>query len=176
MTRRLFMNNKAFTLIELLVVVLIIGILASVALPKYKVAVAKARYTQLVSVLNAFRNAEEVYYLSNGSYVDDTDMLDIGEITGCTSGGAGGHITCDKFGVDVQAGSADNNPLAFNDISGYTHHQDYSPNDPGQRECWALSSSKVAHAVCKSLGGTFLKKKTGYFEFSGKEVTQYVLP
>ena len=70
-------NNKAFTLIELLVVVLIIGILAAVALPQYKIAVAKSRLTQLLVLADATRKAEEIYYMANGQYTYNWDELGI---------------------------------------------------------------------------------------------------
>ena len=69
--------NKAFTLIELLVVVLIVGVLAAVAVPRYQVAVEKARYTQLLTFAHDLQQAQEVYYLANGKYTNDLDKLDI---------------------------------------------------------------------------------------------------
>ncbi len=67
----------AFTLIELLVVVLIIGILAAVAVPQYQVAVMKSRYATIKSMVKSIVDAEDVYYLTNGSYTNDFSKLDI---------------------------------------------------------------------------------------------------
>ena len=71
------MNKQAFTLIELLVVVLIIGILASVALPQYKKAVYKSHYAALKNMTQAIADAQQVYYLANGTYATDFDELSI---------------------------------------------------------------------------------------------------
>jgi len=69
--------KKGFTLIELLVVVLIIGILSAIALPQYRLAVLKARYTQSIVLGDAIWKAQQIYYMANNKYATDLDELDI---------------------------------------------------------------------------------------------------
>ncbi|MDD6152957.1 MAG: prepilin-type N-terminal cleavage/methylation domain-containing protein [Elusimicrobia bacterium] len=70
-------NKTGFTLIELLVVVLIIGILASVALPQYKKAVWKSRAAELRSVTRTLATAQESFFMANGTYPNKFDEMDI---------------------------------------------------------------------------------------------------
>ncbi len=70
-------HTAAFTLIELLVVVLIIGILATVAVPQYQKAVYKSRATEALTMLKAIVQAQEVYYLANNEYTNDIGKLDV---------------------------------------------------------------------------------------------------
>ena len=66
-----------FTLIELLVVVLIIGILAAVALPKYELAVEKSRAVEGITLARNIALANQAYYMANGTWAADINDLDL---------------------------------------------------------------------------------------------------
>jgi prepilin-type N-terminal cleavage/methylation domain-containing protein len=58
-------NNKGFTLIELLIVVVIIGILASIVIPKFANGKERSMVASMKSDLHNLVSAEEAYF-SNG--------------------------------------------------------------------------------------------------------------
>ena len=62
------MNRKGFTLIELLIVVVIIGILAAIAIPKFSNTKEKALVSSMKSDLRNFASAEESYYADFTQY------------------------------------------------------------------------------------------------------------
>ena len=69
--------NRGFTLIELLVVVLIIGILASIALPQYQRAVEESRITEAVTNLKAIRRAIDLAMMSMPVSEINKESLDV---------------------------------------------------------------------------------------------------
>jgi len=81
-------NSMGFTLIELLVVVLIIGILASVALPQYQFSVDKTRAMTHYQNIQAIIKTEQVYKMANGNYTGDFELLDVDWTKTCTLIGA----------------------------------------------------------------------------------------
>lgn len=61
-------NSKGFTLIELLIVVVIIGILAAIAIPKFGATKDKAYVAAMKSDLRNLVTAEESYFADNVTY------------------------------------------------------------------------------------------------------------
>ena len=61
-------GKRGFTLIELLIVVVIIGILAAVAIPKFSGTKGKAYLATVKSDLKNFASAQESYYYDTGAY------------------------------------------------------------------------------------------------------------
>ncbi len=167
----LFNSGNAFTLIELLVVVLIIGILAAVALPQYKIAVAKSRLTEAYTGLHAIATAAEAYYLANGSYPLDFTEIDV-EFPGSTYTTAEGK---ENSGLQLPGGRS-----YHLDVDGYIGGSlsklpevelTYWHNTKSYAcRAWAPTSdtSHFGHKLCKAMGGTLSSSKSSY--------TFYTLP
>ena len=75
-------NRKGFTLIELLIVVVIIGILAAIAIPKFANTKSKAYVTAMKSDLRNLVTAEEAYFSDSSKYTSTITDLKYQNSTG----------------------------------------------------------------------------------------------
>lgn len=114
--------KKGFTLIELLIVVVIIGILAAIAIPKFSNTKDKAKLASVKTDIRNFMTAEEAYFSDNsvyGAYGDlttgnyDFSLSPGNEQTASTSTAGGYELTVVNnsiskgiYGCTVQAGTS----------------------------------------------------------------------
>jgi len=79
-------NTKGFTLIELLIVVVIIGILAAIAIPKFSATREKAYISSMKADLRNLQSAQELFYSDPANAYTyagaTTDLDDFAESSG----------------------------------------------------------------------------------------------
>jgi prepilin-type N-terminal cleavage/methylation domain-containing protein len=77
-------TRRGFTLIELLIVVVIIGILAAFAIPKFQSTKGKANAATLKSDLRNLATAEEAYFYDHQTYSTSLASMNVSLSTGVT--------------------------------------------------------------------------------------------
>ena len=93
------MNRKGFTLIELLIVVVIIGILAAIAIPKFANTKGKAYVASMKSDLRNLVTAEEAFFADSVKYLSAAAVT----AANCATGGL---QYCATIGNTVNATAA----------------------------------------------------------------------
>jgi len=70
-------DQKGFTLVELAIVIVIIGVLASFGVPRFRDAVERSKAGESLNYLSAVRASQERYHAREATYSDDLSTLDI---------------------------------------------------------------------------------------------------
>lgn len=68
-------SKRGFTLIELLIVVVIIGILAAIAIPKFAATKGKAHFAAMKSDLHNLTTAQESFFYDHARYTTGLDSV-----------------------------------------------------------------------------------------------------
>ncbi|HWH51879.1 MAG TPA: prepilin-type N-terminal cleavage/methylation domain-containing protein [Gemmatimonadaceae bacterium] len=71
----MFRTREGFTLIELLIVVVIIGILAAIAIPKFQATKGKASFAAMRSDLRNLTTVQESFFYDHSIYTMRLDSL-----------------------------------------------------------------------------------------------------
>jgi len=70
-------ENRGFTLIELLIVVVIIGILATIAIPKFSSARERSYMAMVILDLKNLASQQEIYHGNNNSYASNPSAVNM---------------------------------------------------------------------------------------------------
>lgn len=98
-------NRKGFTLIELLIVVVIIGILAAIAIPKFAATKDKAKLASVRTDVRNLMSAQEAYFSDFNTYA--TSFANLQTSTNSTlSAGNTGSVTGAASGFTITVSNA----------------------------------------------------------------------
>jgi len=98
--KKLFYAEEGFSLTELLVVIVIIGILAALAIPKFMNVTTKAKTTEAKLMLRQIYNLQLSYFLENDVYTKDLNAIGFQQETLKNDGGTA------RYKINVSDASA----------------------------------------------------------------------
>ncbi|MEL7568047.1 MAG: prepilin-type N-terminal cleavage/methylation domain-containing protein [Dehalobacterium sp.] len=73
--RKTLNNERGFTLIELMMVLMILGILVSIAIPRFTGKISEAEDVKTQADIKIIQNAVDLYFLDYGAYPSATAQL-----------------------------------------------------------------------------------------------------
>lgn len=79
------MTGKGFTLIELMIVVVIIGILAAIAIPRFQDVTENSKLAACRANMRTIASQQSIHFMEHLQYTSDLDDLGMGGVT-CPSG------------------------------------------------------------------------------------------
>lgn len=134
-------NQLGFTLLELLVVIAVIGVLASLAVPRLQSQVQKARFLNVINSTAPFKAGVEICFQKTGT------------LAGCTAGtnevpanvglaGADDSIIVGNSGVITARGSA------ASGFQGVVQDLTLTPTNAGGGLTWVVGGSCLTSNFC----------------------------
>lgn len=145
-------KKQGFTLVELLVVVLIIGVLAAMALPQYRVAVGMSRASTMYAFMRGVDQAQQAFYMANNRYATTFDSLSVGIPPGFTKVNER-TITKGRARCAFLSREVDSNGLAIKCTDGITGV--FLEKYPALNYyiCWADKNKEISNQICRNLSG-----------------------
>ena len=127
-----FHNRKGFTLIELMIVVVIIGILAALAIPRFMKSTSKAKQSEARQILKQIYTMQHTYRQANNSYGDP------GVTIAANTGG-----TFPEIGVDVGTNAMYEYRITAADATGFTAEAEADIDDDATLDLWTIDETGV---------------------------------
>lgn len=77
MCEKISKSKRGFTLTEIIITVIIVGVLASVAIPRFTGSIERVKAAEGVHLLTALLGAQKAFKFENGGYAANLAVLDI---------------------------------------------------------------------------------------------------